>query len=156
MNTSSHPRLATQATFLFFFAALQAAFPGIITSIGTFPQDLQSISSGINNGGEVVGASFNSTGSNNMFLYQDGALSVIGGLPGSTFSELTAINNNGVMIGDSQNASVASEAFMNSPQGVTGLGFLPGTIPAMPTPSTPATRWRAPPADRLSNSPSAP
>ena len=53
---------------------------------------------GINSTGELVGASLNSAGNYNAFLYSNGAMTNLGTL-GGTFSQAFGINSSGQVVG---------------------------------------------------------
>src|SRR5205807_1308588 len=71
---------------------------GVTTDLGTLPGFVFSFAYGINNQGQVVGASDEF---GHAFLWKDGAMSDLGTLPGNTFSIASRINNIGQIIGRS-------------------------------------------------------
>lgn len=69
-----------------------------ITDLGTLG-GTSSEAAGLNNLGEVVGASTTATGVSHAFLYRNGLMFDLGTLPGGSDSHATAINDRGDIIG---------------------------------------------------------
>lgn len=93
-----------------------------VTDIGTLGNDwVYHGGAGINNQGEVVGASLTKDNNIHAFLWRSGSMTDLGTLPGSTDSIATAINNRGQVVGES-----GSQAFLWQNGGMCALGTLPG------------------------------
>jgi len=95
-----------------------------ITNLGTLGGN-QSYAYGINNSGQVVGNSLDSSGNTHAFLYSSGTMTDLGTLGGS-LSWAYAINDSGQVVGDSLNSSGNDHAFLYSSGTMTDLGTFGG------------------------------
>lgn len=102
--------------------------------MGTFAGDTLSAAYGINDGGQVVGASMNAARVAHAFR-ADGGSGVasavyLGVLPGTTSDFAVCINASGQVAGIGYNSSNSARAFRTTPNGSisasSDLGFLPG------------------------------
>jgi len=98
---------------------------GRMTNLGTLPgyTDI-SYAYGINNSGQVVGVSINSSGVEHAFLYSNGRMTDLGTL-GGNMTEAYKINSSGEVVGTSRNSSGVEHAFLYSNGTMTSLGALP-------------------------------
>lgn len=85
----------------------------------------QTIASGVNSQGLVVGQSISSLGYHAV-LWVEGKPHDLGTLPGGVYSWANAINPSGLIAGASDGTGVGPEATLWSSSGPRGLGFLPG------------------------------
>ena len=67
--------------------------------LGTLPGDLNSTATSINNSGQVVGWSQNSSSSQHAFLYNAGTMQNLGTLPGDLNGSANSVNNSGQVVG---------------------------------------------------------
>jgi probable HAF family extracellular repeat protein len=67
---------------------------GVMQDLGTLPGDLFSYASGINNAGQVVGASEDCDGNTHAVIWSNGVIQDLGTLPGGSESFASAIANN--------------------------------------------------------------
>lgn len=85
-----------------------------------------SYASQINDSGQIVGISSNSSGNSTAFLYSNGTMSSLGTLGGTTSFAL-AINSSGQVVGYSTTSSGNTNAFLYSGGTMTNLGTFGGT-----------------------------
>jgi len=104
---------------------LQAGY--LIENLGTLGGSFSQAYS-INDAGQVVGFSRNSSNENEAFLYDNGSMIGLGTLPDGNFSEAFGINDAGQVVGHSRNSSNQSEAFLYENGSMNGLGTLGGTF----------------------------
>ena len=98
-----------------------------VTGLGFLSGDNLSIASAINDNGQVVGVSVNSSSSGcNAFLYNNGTMTELGTLGGSA-SYARAINDNGQIVGYSTTSSGDKHAFQYSNGTMTDLDILGGS-----------------------------
>jgi probable HAF family extracellular repeat protein len=94
--------------------------------LGTLPGDSAAFARGINDAGQVVGASCDGTGSQcHAFLWSGGVMTDLGTL-GGTYSAAFGINAAGHVVGESANATGAYHAFLWHAGAMTDLGTLGG------------------------------
>ena len=110
----------------FFLIIFILTFPAYATYIGPLPGYLYSTANAINDSGQVVGYSSNSSGYNHAFLWtSSGGMADLGTL-GGNYSSANAINNLGQVVGFSSNSAGHNHAFFwTSSGGMTDLGTLP-------------------------------
>ena len=94
---------------------------GTLESLG-----FQGAAFGINNGGTIVGALPNATGST-PFVYRDGVLQDLGNL-GGRIGQAQAVNNQGTVVGSSQIANGNTRGFIYKDGVMTALGTFGGAI----------------------------
>ncbi len=96
--------------------------PYIVTDLGALVGD-NSLATGINNSGQVVGWTNNVAGSTttHAFLYSGGSVTDLGTLGGNK-STANAINNSGQVVGSSNDASGGFYAFLYSGGSMTNIG----------------------------------
>ena len=85
--------------------------------LGTLPGGMNSAANAINNSGQVVGYSGNSSSPEHAFLYSVGTMQDLGTLSGGSTSCANAINNIGnigQVVGWSQSSSGTQHAFLYS------------------------------------------
>jgi probable HAF family extracellular repeat protein len=108
---------------------------GSVTDLGSLGASAFSSSQafGINNLGEVVGGSTNSSGITEAFLWQNGSMTTLGALPGvvlqkyhSDLSSADAINDTGEIVGWSTTAASAQHAVLWQNGVISDLGVLSG------------------------------
>ena len=99
-----------------------------VIDLGTLPGGRNSAAYGINALGQVVGQTFNSSGSDDAFLYSGGKMTDLGTLlpAGSSFSQGTAINDKGQVTGQFTASDGNMHGFLYSNGTMTDLGGLPG------------------------------
>ena len=95
-----------------------AAVPYTVTDLGILPGYQWSKATGINNGGEVVGYSWNNAVANDAFLYSNGATTDLGALLHSSEIEAEGINSSGQVVGMID----GSQGFIYSNGTLTRLG----------------------------------
>lgn len=95
-----------------------------ITDLGTLGGSSSS-AYGINNSGQVVGQSRNSSGAQRAFLYSGGGMTDLGTL-GGVNSYARGINDAGQVVGIANNSSGLNHAFLYSAGAMTDLGTLGG------------------------------
>jgi len=107
----------------------QARADVIVTDLGTLPGYTTSVAYGINNSGQVVGASSNIGGQPaQAFLYSGGVMTGLGTL-GGTSSYADGINDSGQVVGQAfTNGLSQYHAFGYSSGVMTDLGTLPGAM----------------------------
>ena len=81
---------------------------------------------GINDSGQVAGASYISTSASHVFLYSNGTMTDLGTLPGYSYCDAYGINNSGQVVGVSGPSSDFPHAFLYSNGIMKGLGTLGG------------------------------
>ncbi len=114
---------------IFLASVLVSAQTYTITDLGTLPAPYNSASqaNGINNSGQVIGAS--SSGNNvNAFLYNNGNMLDLGTLPNDNESVASGVNAGGEATGYSYSASSPFDAFVYSAGGLVSLGTLGGNF----------------------------
>jgi probable HAF family extracellular repeat protein len=95
-----------------------------LIELGTLPGDTASIGYGVNNAGQVVGAS-SAFGNSRAFLYADGSMTDLGSLDNSD-TEANGINDAGDVVGVSRVGGVHWRGFLYRQGVMTSLGTLPG------------------------------
>jgi probable HAF family extracellular repeat protein len=98
---------------------------GVVTEIPSFGNPRVGGAYGINNAGQVVGASRLDDTIAHAFLWQDGGITDLGVLEGSYYSEAWAINASGQIVGSSSIAGNSGRAaVLWSGGGITNLGYI--------------------------------
>jgi probable HAF family extracellular repeat protein len=101
---------------------------GALLDLGTLPGYVNSLASGINDAGQVVGTATSSFNTSHAFLLTLGGGPIIdlGSLPGGVNSHATGINNPGVVVGYADDADGTSHAVRTNMGVFQNLGGLPG------------------------------
>src|SRR5262249_23303950 len=100
---------------------------GVMTNLGSLPDDAASVGMSINDAGLIAGYSFSATGATHAFVY-DGQMRDLGVLSeSSNFSRALSINNSGEVVGHS--VTDLSESHGIVFDGTNGLRDLNGLIP---------------------------
>ena len=110
----------------FLFLALPAyAVQVTITDLGVLPGDVSSNAVAINDAGQVVGNSTDSSGNSHAFFWtSSGGMLDLGVLPGDVNSQAVALNDAGQVVGI--NTDYSRSFFWTSSGGMQDLGTLPG------------------------------
>ena len=102
-----------------------------IVDLGTLPGGTSSVAAALNNKGEVVGTSTetsaNGVANAQAFVWKSGQMTALGMLPGGRTSHATGINDNGQVCGTSDTGS-GVQAFLYTNGALTSIGNLPGDI----------------------------
>jgi probable HAF family extracellular repeat protein len=109
---------------------------GWMVDLGTLPGDARSVSTAINDNGQVVGYSYQNTtaipGSHAFSWTRDGGMTDLGTLPGAGYSQAFGVNNHGQVVGFSGTCVypclvTTAHAFVWTREGgMVDIGTLPG------------------------------
>ena len=97
-----------------------------IVGLDILPGDSSMSATGINDKGQVVGYTVNSSGRFRAVSWQNGTITDLGTLPGGTGARAFGINNNGQVVGYSKNALGQERAVLWQDGTITDLGTPPG------------------------------
>lgn len=128
-NASNKTTIGLVALVCFLFASESGLANNIlysVTDLGTLPGGIDSVATGINNQGQVVGyAHINNANYCHAFLYSGGTMMDLGTLPGSpSYAAATAINSAGQVAGSTFDTNGYYHAFLWSGGTMTDLGKL--------------------------------
>jgi probable HAF family extracellular repeat protein len=104
---------------------------GVFRDLGTLPGHSASVANGLNNAGDVVGASFGPNGMRAVLWDKKTGVRDLGTLAGTTESQAFAINNSGDIVGSSGKAGSARAFLWTKQAGMQDLGVLPGDVQSM-------------------------